>query len=57
MASRFFATLSRIGTAVYESRLRTRTRVELSQLSDRQLADIGISRSEIPSVAMRGRRL
>jgi len=56
MASRFFTTLTRIGAALHESRRRARTRTELSSLSDRQLADIGISRSEISSVALYGRR-
>lgn len=56
MISRFFTTLTRIGAAVHESRLRSRTRAELSSLSDRQLADIGISRSDIPAAAARGRR-
>lgn len=56
MASQIFSTLSRIGAALHESRQRARTRAELSQLSDRQLADIGISRSEIHSVALHGRR-
>jgi len=56
MASRFFTTLSRIGAALHESRRRARTRTELSNLTDRQLADIGINRSQIPSVAVHGRR-
>jgi uncharacterized protein YjiS (DUF1127 family) len=56
MARRFFTTLTRIGAALHESRRRARTRTELSSLSDRQLADIGISRSEISSVALYGRR-
>lgn len=56
MANQIVMTLSRIGAALHESRQRARTRALLSQLSDRQLADIGISRSEIRAVAMHGRR-
>ena len=55
MNSRIIESLSRIGAAIHESRQRARTRAELARLSDRQLADIGISRSEIPAVAARGR--
>jgi len=55
MNSRILETISRIGTAIHESRQRARTRAELARLTDRQLADIGISRSEIPAVAARGR--
>ena len=55
MNSRIIETISRIGTAIHESRQRARTRAELARLTDRQLADIGISRSEIPAVAARGR--
>lgn len=56
MNSRILQHLYRIGAAIHESRQRARTVVELSRLTDRQLADIGISRSEIASVAARGRR-
>lgn len=56
MSNRLFETLFRIGSAIHEGRMRARTRAQLSQLSDRQLADIGVSRSEIPSVAARGRK-
>ncbi len=55
MNLRIIESLSRIGTAIHESRQRARTRAELSRLTDRQLADIGISRSDIPAVAARGR--
>ena len=55
MNSRIIETLSRIGTAIHERRQRARPRAELGRLTDRQLADIGISRSEIPAVAARGR--
>lgn len=56
MNSRILQHLYRIGAAIHERRQRARTVVELSRLTDRQLADIGISRSEIASVAARGRR-
>ncbi len=56
MNLQIFESLSRIGAAIHESRQRARTRAELSRLTDRQLADIGISRSDIPAVAARGRR-
>lgn len=55
MNSRFIESLTRIGAAIHESRQRARTRAELARLTDRQLADIGISRSDIPAVAARGR--
>ena len=55
MNSRIIETLSRIGTAIHERRQRARTRAELGRLTDRQFADIGISRSDIPAVAARGR--
>jgi len=56
MSNRIFESLHRIGAAIHESRKRARTVAELSRLTDRQLADIGISRSDIPSVAIHGRR-
>lgn len=56
MNSRILESLYRVGAAIHESRQRARTVAELSRLTDRQLADIGISRSDIPSVATRGRR-
>jgi len=56
MNSRFLESLYRIGAAIHENRKRARTVAELSRLTDRQLTDIGISRSDIPSVAARGRR-
>jgi uncharacterized protein YjiS (DUF1127 family) len=55
MNSRIIESLARIGTAFHESRQRARTRAELARLTDRQLADIGISRSDIPAIAARGR--
>ena len=55
MNSRIIESISRIGAAIHESRQRARTRSELARLTDRQLADIGVSRSDIPSVAARGR--
>ncbi|UCH73557.1 MAG: DUF1127 domain-containing protein [Rhodospirillales bacterium] len=56
MHNRIFESLYRIGAAIHESRQRARTTAALSRLTDRQLADIGISRSDIPSVAALGRR-
>lgn len=44
-----------LGRHIAELRRRARTRVELQKLSDRQLADIGIHRSEIPRVSIYGR--
>ena len=55
MNSRIIETIYRIGTAIHESRQRAQTRAQLARLTDRQLADIGISRSDIPAVAARGR--
>jgi uncharacterized protein YjiS (DUF1127 family) len=55
MNNRIIETISRIGTAIHESRQRAQTRAELARLTDRQLADIGISRSDIPAIAARGR--
>lgn len=43
--------LNRLGTYIARQALYARTYRELSQLSDRSLADIGITRSEIDSVA------
>jgi len=54
MSSRFFETLSRIGASVAESRTRARTRAQLEHLTDRQLADIGVRRSQINAVARSG---
>jgi len=56
MNSRILKGLYRLGAAIHERRQRARTAAELSRLTDRQLADIGISRGDIPSVAARGRR-
>ena len=56
MNSRILESISRIGAAIHERRQRARTVAELSRLTDRQLADIGISRGDIPSVAAYGRR-
>lgn len=56
MNSHILESVYRIGAAIHESRKRARTVAELSRLTDRQLADIGISRGEIHSVAARRRR-
>lgn len=56
MNSRILEGLYRIGAAIHEHRQRARTIAELMRLTDRQLADIGLSRSDIPSVVARGRR-
>ncbi len=55
MNTGFLSSLSHLGSRIMESHRRSRTRVALEQLSDRQLADIGIHRADIPRVLVHGR--
>lgn len=55
MNTGFLSSLSHLGSRIMESHRRSRTRVALEQLSDRQLADIGIYRADIPRVLVHGR--
>ena len=54
MGNRFFETLSRIGATIAKNRTGSRTRARLEQLSDRQLADIGIRREQISAISRNG---
>ncbi len=56
MNTGFLRTLSLIGSRIMDSHRRSRTRAALDQLSDRQLADIGINRFDIPRVSIFGHR-
>ena len=56
MNTGFLRSLTKIGSRVMESHRRSRTRSTLEQLSDRQLADIGIRRHDIPRVVYLGHR-
>ncbi len=56
MNTGFLHSLSRLGSRIVESHRRSRTRAALEQLSDRQLADIGINRFDIPRVSVFGYR-
>ena len=47
---------TRISSALKRHNAYTRTRRELSMLSDRELNDLGISRSDIKNVARHGAR-
>ncbi len=55
MSTGFLRSLSHLGSRIMESHRRSRTRVALEQLSDRQLDDIGINRFDIPKVLIHGR--
>ncbi|NTF17096.1 DUF1127 domain-containing protein [Agrobacterium rubi] len=46
--------ISRLTSAIRRQNAYSRTRRELSQLSDRELLDLGISRCDIRSVARAG---
>ncbi len=56
MNTGFLRSLANLGSRVMESHRRSRTRTTLEQLSDRQLADIGVHRSDIPRVSVFGHR-
>ncbi len=56
MNTGFLRSLSHLGSRVMESHRQSRTRSALAQLSDRQLADIGINRFDIPRVSVFGHR-
>ncbi len=56
MKTGFLLSLSHFGSRIMESHRRSRTRVALEQLSDRQLADIGVTRADIPRVLVHGHR-
>lgn len=52
----FFNSLSRLGSLAAEAHRRSKARQSLEQLSDRQLDDIGVDRSQIASFVIHGRR-
>jgi uncharacterized protein YjiS (DUF1127 family) len=50
-ADRLFAVKASVLTALHQRRVYGRTLAELNALSDRELADLGISRMSIPEIA------
>jgi uncharacterized protein YjiS (DUF1127 family) len=52
----FLNSLSRLGSLAAEAHRRSKARQSLEQLSDRQLDDIGVDRSQIASFVIHGRR-
>jgi len=53
--SRFVSKLGAVARAVIELPRRRAVQNELRMLTDRELADIGLTRQEIPAVVRRGR--